>query len=238
MIDSSQTWDASLQQAIADLQRSTADQPRNVDELHAHMRMRTLQLIAGDERAAFHPIPGAAPAQQDFWAQQLFAMATYLDSKRLSDEKQRAAAALVHLDEARGRLAELATLQVRNAALVTEVTGFGAYAPVNETRFRAGEEITLYAEIENLRSQSTVDGYQTVLSTSYQVVDETGRRVDGAQFPDVEDVCRTRRRDFHMQYGIALPTRIYPGPYELQLIVTDQLSNKIGQASVALEIIE
>jgi hypothetical protein len=70
------------------------------------------------------------------------------------------------------------------------------------------------------------------------VVDPQGRRVDGAQFPEVEDVCRNQRHDFHMQYGVALPTRIYPGEYELRLIITDQLSNKIGQASLPFEIVE
>lgn len=55
---------------------------------------------------------------------------------------------------------------------------------------------------------------------------------------DVQDLCQNQRRDFHMQYGVVLPTRIYPGQYQLRLTITDQLSHKIGQASVPFEIVD
>jgi hypothetical protein len=141
------------------------------------------------------------------------------------------------LDEARGKLAELATLQVRNAAFVTSVDGFGAYTPAKTTKFQPGEKVTLYAEVENFRSNATEDGFHTSLATSYQVLDKAGRRVDGKQFPDVADKCRNRRRDFHMQYELPLPTRIYPGPYDLELTITDHNSGKIGQTTVPFEIV-
>jgi hypothetical protein len=68
-------------------------------------------------------------------------------------------------------------------------------------------------------------------------LDKAGRRVDGKQFPDVADKCRNRRRDFHMQYELPLPTRIYPGPYDLELTITDHNSGKIGQTTVPFEIV-
>jgi hypothetical protein len=163
-------------------------------------------------------------------------MSAYLDAGGKLDDKQRAAAALSALDDARAKLAELATLQVRNAAFVTAVDGFGAYTPVKATKFQPGQSVTLYAEVENFRSNSTEEGYHTSLATSYQVLDKTGRRVDGRQFPDVVDKCRNRRRDFHMQYQFPLPTRIYPGEYDLQLTITDHNSGKIGQATLPFEI--
>ncbi|MDC0936701.1 hypothetical protein OAS39_10475, partial [Pirellulales bacterium] len=187
---------------------------------------------------ALRPVPGAAPAQQDYWAKQLYAVSAYLDDKNQGDEMQRAATALVHLDEARDRLSELAMLQIRNLALVDAVGGFGDYKLHKDGKFRPRDQATLYAEVQNFHSESTAEGFRTHLSTSYQVLDQSGTRVDGGQFPDVEDVCKSRRRDFHMQYGIVLPARIYAGQYELQLIVTDGKSKKIAQASVPLEIAE
>jgi hypothetical protein len=130
----------------------------------------------------------------------------------------------------------MATLQVRNASFAKSVEGFGAYEPLEQAEFQPGEKVTVYAEIENFASASTPAGYETVLATSYQVVDSNGRRVDGGQFPDVSDVCRGRRRDFHLQYGVALPTRIYPDEYRLELTITDQQSGKIGQATLPFEI--
>ena len=230
------TWQAELNASIADLERTVSPKPTSVAELHDHMRLRTLQLLAGREEESYRPIPGASPDQQDYWSKQLFAMSAYLDAGGKLDDKQRAAAALGALDEARAKLSELATLQIRNAAFVASVDGFGAYEPSKSKSFQPGEKVTLYAEVENFRSSATEDGYHTSLATSYQVLDKTGRRVDGKPFPDVADQCRNRRRDFHMQYEFPLPTRIYPGEYELELTITDHNSGKIGQATLPFEI--
>ncbi|MEQ8209698.1 MAG: hypothetical protein RH917_07685 [Lacipirellulaceae bacterium] len=234
--NSNASWEEQLKSSIAKLEASVAPSPRTVDEVHEHLRLRTLQLLAGNQEAALQPIPGASPAQQDYWAKQLYAISTFLDQKSHKDSKSRAAAALVHLDAARGQLAELATLQVRNMTFASRVDGFGEYKTVEKARFKPGGQVTLYAEVANYRSDSTEEGYRTLLTTSYQIVDKAGQRVDGGQFPDIEDLCQNRRRDFHMQYTIPLPMRIYAGTYEMQLIITDGLSNKIGQASVPFEI--
>ncbi len=229
-------WHAELEASIANLQRTVSPKPTSVAELHDHMRLRTLQLLAGREEEAYRAVPGASPDQQDYWSKQLFAMSAYLDGGGKLDDKQRAAAALGALDEARAKLSELATLQIRNAAFVASVDGFGAYEPSKAKSFQPGQKVTLYAEVENFRSSATEDGHYTSLATSYQVLDKTGRRVDGKQFPDVADKCRNRRRDFHMQYEFPLPTRIYPGEYELELTITDHNSGKIGQTTLPFEI--
>ena len=227
-----------LDRAIAQLEQSVTDEPGNVDDIHEQMRLRLLYLLADRHDDALRPISGATPAQQDYWLKQLFAITTFLDNKTQPDIKQRAAAALAHLSEALSTLSELAKLQVSNLSFVSSVNGFGDYEPQNKTEFKPGEQVTLYAEVENFRSESTEKGYRTTLGTSYQVVDKNGHRVDGGQFPEVVDLCKNRRRDFHIQYGIALPTRIYAGTYELQLIVTDNQTGKFGQATLDFEIVE
>lgn len=231
-------WRSKLASTIDSMRHEVKPNPTSTDELQQHMRLRMLMLTAGLENDSLAPIPGATPTEQDYWSKQLFALSTYLDSERQPDKKQRAAGSLMHLDAARAKLAELATLEVRNLSFVDSVEGYGLYDVHEEAKFKPGDQVRLYAEVENFRSESTKEGYRTVLATSYEVVDSQGHRVDGAQFLDVEDVCRNHRRDFHMQYGIALPTRIYPGTYELRLIITDQLSQKIGQTAVSFEIVE
>jgi hypothetical protein len=229
-------WHAQLNTAIADLEQSVAPQPTSVAELHDHMRLRTLQLLAGNETDAYRPIPGASPAQQDFWSKQLFAINAYLNATTQLDEKQRAVAALAPLDEARARLSELASLRIRNLSFVESVDGFGAYEPSKGSTFTPGQKVMLYAEVENFASNASEEGYATSLGTSFKVLDESNRLVDGKQFPDVKDACRNRRRDFHMQYELALPERIYPGPYKIELTITDHNSGKIGQATLPFEI--
>jgi hypothetical protein len=231
-------WEVQLDAAIDAMQQQVKSQPGTTDEMQQHMRLKMMQLMAGRENDSLSPIPGASPTEQDYWSKQLFALTTYFDTSRQPDAKQRAAGTLVHLDQARAKLSELAALQIRNLTFVDSVDGFGLYKPHESTKFKPNEQITLYAEVDNFRSESTKDGYRTKLGTSYEIVDPTGRRVDGAQFQDVEDICRSERHDYHMRYDLALPERIYPGTYELRLIITDQLSNKIGQSSLSFEIAE
>ena len=231
-------WHAQLDAAIADLEQTVAPQPTTVAELHDHMRLRTLQLIAGNEKDAYRAIPGASPAQQDYWSKQLFAINAYLNATAQFDEKQRAIAALAPLDDARSRLSELASLRVRNLSFVESVDGFGVYQPSEGAKFTPGQKVMLYAEVENFTSNASEAGYATSLGTSFKVLDEGDRLVDGKQFPDVQDSCRNRRRDFHMQYELALPERIYPGPYKIELTITDHNSGKIGQATLPFEIID
>ncbi len=96
--------------------------------------------------------------------------------------------------------------------------------------------MSLYVEVDNFHSQSTEKGFCTSLGSTYELLNEAGTRVDGGEFPDVEDCCRSRRRDFHVQYGLALPKAIPPGKYQLQLVVRDRGSDKIGHASAAFEV--
>lgn len=233
-----QDWQSDLQRAVLGMQAAVRPMPGSTNEVNQHMQLRLLQLLAGDQEAALQAIPGATASQQDYWNQQLFAVSTFLDSERQPDTMRRAAGSLTHLDQARTKLAELATLQVRSLAFVESVNGYGDYEPLEISKFRAGQEILLYAEIENFSSRSTKQGFRTRLGTSFEIVDKNGKRVDSAQFPEVEDLCKSARRDFHMQYTITLPTRIYPDEYEIRLIVTDEQSQKIGQASLPFEISE
>ena len=68
------------------------------------------------------------------------------------------------------------------------------------------------------------------------MVDDAGERLAGGEFPNVEDTCQSRRRDFHIQYGLVLPKSAKPGKYHLKLSMNDRQSEKMGSASIALEI--
>jgi len=108
----------------------------------------------------------------------------------------------------------------------------------DKDQFSPGDQVSLYVEVENYRSQSTEQGFRTLLGSSYELLDENDKRVDGAEFPDVDDYCRSRRHDFHIQYGITLPRSIAPGRYRLNLVVKDRLSDKIGQGTAVFEVRE
>ncbi len=140
--------------------------------------------------------------------------------------------------EAATRLGEQATLSVKNLAFCTEVTSFGVYKPFAKEEFRAGQEVLVYAEVENFKSRRSEKGYHTALRSSYQILDEHGARVDAQEFDVTEEHCQNLRRDYFLRYHIWMPKRIYGGHYTLQLTIEDTLSQKIGQSSLEFTIKE
>ena len=229
-------WQLLLEKAADDLSRRVAPSPTTTAEVHQHVSLRILRLLTGDTERALEPIPRISPIEQDYWSRQLFALATYLDHHGQPDDKRRAAASVTHLDEAVSHLRELGSLSVRNLAFCKTVYGYGAIEPYDGDRFSPGQQVSLYIEVENYHSQSTEKGYCTSLGSTYEILTEAGERVGGGEIPDVNDCCRTRRRDFHIQYGLALPEKLAPGRYQLQLVIKDRKSDKRGHATAWFEI--
>jgi hypothetical protein len=231
-----ETWQQLVAKAADDLGRRVASSPTTTAEVHQHVTLRLLRLLSGDTEGALEPIPGISPTEQDYWSKQLFALAAYLDHHSQPDENRRAAASVIHLDEAVSHLRELGSLSVRNLSFCKNVYGYGAIEPYEADVFSPGQQVSLYVEVENYHSKSTDKGFCTSLGSTYELLNDKGERVGGGEIPDVNDCCRSRRRDFHIQYGIALPKELTQGRYQLQLVIKDRQSDKRGQATVAFEI--
>jgi hypothetical protein len=229
-------WQRLVQQAADDLSKHVAASPATTAEIHQHVSLRMLRLLQGDTEKALEPIPHISPAEQDYWSRQLFALATYLDHHSQPDDKRRAAAAVIHLDEAVSNLRELGSLSLRNLSFCKNVFGYGAFEPYDADMFTPGQQVSLYVEVENYHSNSNEKGYCTLLGATYEILDDKGKRVSGGEFPDVDDCCRSRRRDFHIQFGLSMPQNLSPGRYRLELVVKDRQSDKLGHATAPFEI--
>jgi hypothetical protein len=233
---SSENWQQSVQKAIAELERHVSPSPTTTAEVHQHVSLRMLRLLAGDTEKALEPIPHISPTEQDYWSRQLFALATYLDHHSQPDDKRRAAASVTHLDDAVANLRELGALTLRNLSFCKNVYGYGSFEPYDSDTFTPGQHVSLYVEVENFHSTSTDKGFNTSLGSTYEVLDDKGKRVASGDFPDVNDCCRSRRRDFHIQFGLTLPENVQPSRYQLQLVVKDRQGDKIGNAKASFEI--
>ncbi len=234
----SQDWREVVALATDRLAASTTDDPRSTRDAYLHARLRLLQLVGGNNDLAMVKIPGLTPTEQNYWSNQIFALSTLLDHQQQPDEGQRAALAGGSLADAAAQLGQLSALSVRNLAFCKEVFGYGDYDSADKMAFKPGQEVTLYAEMENFRSESTEKGYHTSLATSYEVLDQNGNRVEEGEFATVDDYCQRHRRDFYIEYTLELPSRIYASRYQLRLMVRDRLSGKIGKATVDFEIKE
>ena len=229
-------WQTRLTELILTLESQTSLGQSAAADIDRQLRLRFLYLAAGRRDDALRPIAGLPADQQDFWTKELYGLATYLDTQRVADPEHRATEAALHLHQAAGRLGELASPVVRNLAFCKEVTSFGVFKRFPNYEFKPGEEVLLYCEVENLKSQSTEQGYHTNVKSSYQVLDARGERVAEQEFPPSDDFCASPRRDFFIPYFIALPKRLNPGAYTLQLTIEDGQSNKVGQSSIQFSV--
>ncbi len=236
--DDEKGWREHLSAAIATLDREAALKPKSSSKAYERVRLQLLQLVAGDEEAASQATPGLSTDEQGYWSKQIYALATLLSDENGGDHRSRADAAARHLMEASAKLRSLGSLQVDNFVTCREVYGYGAYDPMLEARYAPGDQVILYAEIDNYQSDETQEGYRTTIASSYRLVSLTRNEVVGGEFPEVDDLCLTRRRDFHIQYGITLPSGLSPGDYRLELTVEDKLGRKKGHDQLPLTITE
>jgi hypothetical protein len=234
--EADENWQQLVQKAADDLSQRVVSSPATTAEVHQHASLRMLRLIAGDTEQALEPIPHISPAEQDYWSRQIFALATYLDHHSQPDDKRRAAASVAHLDESVSHLRELASLSLRNLSFCKNVYGYGAIESYDTDTFTSGQQVSLYVEVENYHSKSSEKGFSTLLGATYELLDDKGKRVSGGDFPEVDDCCRSRRRDFHIQYGLTLPQNLTSGRYRVELVIKDRQSDKQGHATVPFEI--
>jgi hypothetical protein len=221
-----------LSRTIAALEKEVQDAPQSASAAKAQLQLRMLYLAAGRRNDALRALPGLPANEQDFWSDEVFGLATYLDSDRTSDTGRRATEATLHLSKAASRLAELGSLSVRNMAFCTEVNSFGTYTAFAQNEFKPGQHVLLYVEVENFKSEESPKGFHTAMRSSYQIFDAQGRRVADQELPLTEEHCQNRRRDYFIRYFLTVPARAYDGKHTLQLTIEDTLGRKIGQSSI------
>lgn len=229
-------WQKHLAAAIRAKEAEVRSEAKTPDDEAQHAQLHLMYLAAGRREDALRAMPSASPATQAFWSEQLYGMATMLDTQRITDPMRRAGEAKQHLSTALGSLNERCPLSVRNIAFCTAIVSYGCTKPFPKNEFAPGQNVLLYAEVENLSAESTSQGHHTRLRSSYQIFDSRGQRVADNEFTLTEEYCQNPRRDYFIGYQLKLPEQIYPGKYSLQLTIEDVNSRKIGQSSIEFSI--
>lgn len=229
-------WQDRLESAIKLLEAEARQSPRTSAEVASQARLRLLYLAAGRRDDALRPLASVSPAMQDSWSQMLYGLATWIDTERITDPARRASETRQQLIAAANRLGELAPLTVRNLSLVKQVRSFGDVVPFEKSEFAPGQEVLLYVELENFKSEETPRGFHTQFRGSYEVFDSRDQRVATQELGKTEETCRNRRRDFFLIYALHLPKRIYSGKHTLKLTIEDLNRQEIGQASLEFTI--
>jgi len=219
-------WNESVRKAIQGLE---SQQTRNVTE---EIQLRLLRLALTNREGALEPIPGLSPSLQDFWSQTLFGVLLLEDTQLHTDRQLRLVEARRHLENGIRRLAEECPVEITGLAFVTSVQSWGVYEAFDQYEFSPGQKVLLYAEVENLASESTAKGYRTAWRSSYQILDATGKQVANYEYPPNEEYCRRPRRDFFIGCELSFPKDVPPGRYTLRLTVVDMIKQRVGQGTV------
>jgi hypothetical protein len=214
--------------------RTQAERRRERARKEAYLRL--LYLAAQRPADAARGVEEFSPAEQEFWKHQLHGLGVFLDDQGAPVADRRARLALRELQQGMHHLAAASGLDVRNLAFCPQVFSFGNYVEFTPAEFRPGQEVLLYAEIDNFSVEPQPNGYETELQGSYQIFDAGGRRVAEHTFAPEKEICRNRRRDYFIPFRMYLPKRIDPGPYTLQLTIEDLKGRKFGQSSVRFAI--
>ncbi len=229
-------WQDALDETIWRLERQTTEVPRSDEQIKKHAFLRMLYLMSGRKEDALRPIQGIPAVSQDFWIEEMYGLAEFLDHEEFPTASRRAAAALNRFAKAQKRLGELANVRVKRAEFCREVKSYGVITRFSENVFQPGETVLLYAEIENFRSTPEPEGFRTELRGSYVIQDDAQHRVTEEVLDPIVDICENERRDFFLNYFVTLPERIYPGRYHLLLTIEDTQSGWHDTITVDFEV--
>jgi hypothetical protein len=137
------------------------------------------------------------------------------------------------------RLEESARLELRNVNFCHKIASFGNYERFQRDEFGPNQDVLVYAEVNNFKSEPTPDGqYRTLLRSTIEIykAGPGGELVASIPFDPTPDLCFNHRRDYFHSYVVTIPQNITPGPYLLKLRVSDELSGKIAEYALKFSV--
>jgi hypothetical protein len=146
------------------------------------------------------------------------------------------------LIEMADRLRSQASLAIPTVAFCSQVASFGVYRPMASSKFPLGVEspIIVYNEVGNFTSVQDNNGiWHTRLKQEMVLYSDAGLAVwpDQSNAATFVDQSRNLRHDFFISRKIVLPSSLAEGRYVLKIMLTDEQSNRVVEASAPLEIV-
>jgi hypothetical protein len=128
-------------------------------------------------------------------------------------------------------------LMVRNACFATRVQAWGVVDRFPADRFRAGQEVIVYFELDGLSAGESPAGHTTCIDTTLRLVAADGRVMHDWSFEPIAETCRARRHDYFARYVVRLPETAAAGSCRIECDVTDTLSGQVATTSLPLEVV-
>lgn len=233
------SWEQHVRLAIKKLESADKDALETPQSrIRQQVLTRMLAMTLDDRQAMLQPVDGLQLSEQEYFNYQFLALADAIDPEANPSASRKWSTVMINQRKALTSLASVSSLEINNLTFCTEVLDYGVLTPFATNKFKAGDEVLLYLELDNFVSEKVRDGkgYETQLQGSYEIVDSNGRRVVEQSLPSDAHVCKNMRRDYFIAYRIHVPDKISPGPYTLKLTMEDMKARKYGQKDIQFQI--
>jgi hypothetical protein len=250
-------WRKQLRQAVTKLTRELREHPpADSQELaRQQMYLSLLHLVAEDRDKSMEALENVSDEELEFWRQTVMGLGVLLDPDEMPRFRQRVDLATDHLRKGVSTLSTLGPLRLNNLALCSKVNGFGDFEEFSTYKFRPGQLVILYVEVENFhvvqhdpltqdsrrmarrRNLATESAtFHTELHGRWEILDADQRPVASRELPVDRNRCRNRRHDYFIPYTLYLPEKMEPGYYTLELTIEDKQGDKFGNAAIDFQI--
>ncbi|WDQ16700.1 hypothetical protein [Rhodopirellula sp. P2] len=233
--------DSELYDALLKRLEQTEPNESDAQKQRRQIIKRHLMVLSGDPDQAVDKLEGLTTQEQEYLRHQLLGLWTIIDPNGHPVPSRRFSSALPQIRQATEFLAAASdSLDVRALEFCTEIEAYGQIKPFPKRQFDPGQQVILYCEIENFVakkiSQGSNQGFETMLQGSYDLLDESGRRVASQSLPVDKQLSQNKLRDYFIAYQMYLPDSLEPGRYRLRLTMEDVHGKKYGQNEVTFEI--
>jgi hypothetical protein len=120
---------------------------------------------------------------------------------------------------------------VRNACFASRVRAWGNVERFPDERFRPGQEVIVYFELDGLSAAESAAGFKTSIDTALRLVDADGRELHAWSFEPITEACPARRHDYFARYVVRLPESA-GGSCRVEVAVTDTLAGTAATATL------
>lgn len=127
-------------------------------------------------------------------------------------------------------------LGILRIALCQEVRGYDDLVECHRSTMVAGQPFLVYAALENFRSKSTANGFQTLTLSSLEVISRSGNLVSRQALGTAADLADAPRSHYFLTHTMKVPESLAPGDYVLQLNVYDLNSKQACQSQIAIRV--
>ena len=129
-----------------------------------------------------------------------------------------------------------AALTIHNACFASRVQAWGVVDRFATDRFRPGQDVIVYFELDGLTAGRSPAGHTTCIDTTLQLKAADGTLVHDWSFEPIAETCRARRHDYFARYVVRIPEQSVAADCRLEITVTDTLSGVRAEAALPLTI--